>query len=137
MTRSRSHLAFFTIAGLLFVARGAIAVHAQAQGFAGNPLLRTALSGDETKEAVIGTAEFAPGGTTGRHTHPGDEYGVVLQGTLEFRLDGREPRRASAGEAFHNPRGVVHETRNVGEGTARVASTFILDKDKPLMQPAP
>ena len=136
MTHSRSRLAFVTTAVLLFAALSATSVYAQAQGFAGKPLLRTALSGDDTKEAVIGTAEFAPGATTGRHTHPGDEYGIVLQGTLEFRLEGREPRRASAGEAFHNPKGVIHETRNVGEGIARVASTFIIDKGKPLTQPA-
>jgi hypothetical protein len=27
-----------------------------------------------------------------------------------------------------------HETRNVGAGIARVASTFIVDKDKPMLQ---
>ncbi len=136
MIRSHLHLPFFTAVLLLFAALSATAVFAQAQGFTGKPLLRTTVSGDDTKEAVIGTAEFAQGGTTGRHTHPGDEYGTILEGTLEFRVEGREPRRASAGEVFHNPRGVIHETRNVGEGVARVASTFIIDKGKPLTQPA-
>lgn len=111
-------------------------VHAQAHGFVAKSLLRTTLSGDDTKETVIATAEFAPGGTTGRHTHPGDEYATVLQGTLELRLDGREPRRVSTGEAYHNPRDVVHETRNVGDGPARVASTFVIEKGKSLSQPA-
>lgn len=120
------------------IALGLIAsfVHAQAQGLVAKPLLRTTLSGDDTKEAVIVTAEFAPGGTTGRHTHPGDEYATVLQGTLELCLEGREPRRVSAGEAYHNPKGVVHETRNVGDGPAQVASTFVIEKGKPLSQPA-
>ena len=46
---------------------------AQAQGVSAKPLLRTGLTGDDTKEVVIVIAEFAPGATTGRHTHPGDE----------------------------------------------------------------
>jgi quercetin dioxygenase-like cupin family protein len=103
MIQSRSHFAFVATAVLFVAALSATAVYAQAQGFAGKPLLRTTFSGDDTKEAVIGMAEFAPGATTGRHTHPGDEYSIVLQGALEFRLEGREPRRASAGEAFHYP----------------------------------
>ena len=109
---------------------------AQPQGFTGTPLLHADVSGDDTREAIIATAEFAPGGTTGRHTHPGDEYGTVVEGTLEFLVEGRAARRATAGEAFHNPKGVVHETRNVGPGIARVASTCIIEKGKALVQPA-
>ena len=59
-----------------------------------------------------------------------------LQGTLALRIEGKEPRRLSAGEAYHNPKGVLHETRNVGEGIARVASTFVCEKGKPLARPA-
>jgi quercetin dioxygenase-like cupin family protein len=120
-------LTFFTSALLLFAALSATSVFAQAQGFTGKPLLRTTVSGDDTKEAVIGTAEFARGGTTGRHTHPGDEYGTILEGTLEFRVEGREPRRASAGEVFHNPRGSSMKpgtwVKELREWLARSSST--------------
>ena len=78
----------------------------------------------------------APGATTGRHTHPGDEYTLVLEGTLELRLEGREPRRVNAGDAYHNPKGVIHETRNVGDGPARASATFVIDKGKPISLPA-
>ena len=81
------------------------------------------------------SAEFAPGSTTGRHTHPGDEYTVVIQGTLELTAEGREPRRVSVGDVYHNPRGLVHEARNVGDTPARVAVTFVVDKGKPITQP--
>jgi quercetin dioxygenase-like cupin family protein len=121
---------------LLFMATCGVAVLAEPQGFKGTPVLHAPLSGDDAREAVVGTAEFARGGTTGRHTHPGDEYGVVLEGTLELRVEGREPRRVSAGEAFHNPKGVVHETRNVGSGSARVVSTFVVEKGRRLTEPA-
>jgi quercetin dioxygenase-like cupin family protein len=110
--------------------------HAQAPGLAVKPLLRTTLSGDATKESVMVAAEFAPGATTGRHTHPGDEYTYVLQGTLEISGEGREPRRVTVGDVYHNPRGLVHEARNVGDGPARVAITFVVDKGQPITQPA-
>ena len=80
------------------------------------------------------SAEFAPGSTTGPHTHPGDEYTFVLQGTLELRAEGRETRRVSAGDVVHNPRGLVHEVRNVGDSPARVAVAFVIDKGKPIIQ---
>jgi quercetin dioxygenase-like cupin family protein len=114
----------------------AIALWAPAASAQIKPLLRTAVSGDDSKEAVIVAGELPPGGTTGRHTHPGDEYTVVIQGTLELRADGREPQRVTAGQAYHNPRGLVHEARNVGDGPARVSITFIIDKGQPVTQPA-
>ena len=109
----------------------------QGTGVTAKPLMRTALSGDESKETLVLGIEFAPGATTGRHTHPGDEYAVVLEGTLELRPDGQSARRVSAGQAYHNPRGVAHETVNVGDGPARTVATFVLDKGKPATSPAP
>lgn len=109
--------------------------YAQAPGLTAKPLLRTTLSGDDTKESVMVSVEFAPGSTTGRHTHSGDEYAVVLQGTIELSAEGRETRRVSVGDAYHNPRGLVHEARNVGDTPARVAITFVVDKGKPITQP--
>lgn len=136
MTRSHAILAVAVLSSLLLAILIVPSAHTQPQGLAPKPLLRTTLSGDDTKEAMIATVEFAPGGTTNRHTHPGDEYAVVLEGTLELRVEGQEPRRVSAGEAYHMVRGVIHETRNVGDGPARIASTLIFDKGKPTYQPA-
>lgn len=136
MTRSRAILAVTVLSALVLAVLITPSAHTQPQGLTPKPLLRTTLSGDDTKEAMIATVEFAPGGTTNRHTHPGDEYAVVLEGTLELRVEGQEPRRVSAGEAYHMVRGVIHETRNVGDGLARIASTLIFDKGKPTYQPA-
>ena len=107
---------------------------AQAPGIVAKTLLRTTLSGDDSKESVMLAVEFAPGASTGRHTHPGDEYTTVLEGTLELRADSREIRRVSAGDVYHNPRGLIHEARNVGDKPARVAITFVVDKSKPIAQ---
>lgn len=109
---------------------------ADTPGISTKQLLRSTVSGDETRETIVLAIEFAPGSTTGRHTHPGDEYATLLQGVLELRADGQEPRRLSTGEAYHNARGVIHETRNVGDAPARTIATFVVDKGKPLTQPA-
>ncbi len=112
-------------------------VPAQAPGITAKPLLRTSLSGDEGKETFLLAVEIAPGATTGRHKHPGDEYATVLQGTLELRVEGRDVRRVSAGEAYHNARDVIHETRNVGDAPARLAIVFVIEKGKPITEPVP
>lgn len=109
-------------------------VCAQAIGVNAKPLLRTTLSGDDSKETIMLSVEFAPGGTTGLHLHNGDEYTFVLQGTLELTAEGRETRRVTAGEAYHNPRGLVHQAKNVGDTPALVRITFIIEKGKPITE---
>ncbi|SEQ60416.1 Cupin domain protein [Solimonas aquatica] len=101
------------------------------------PLLREPFAGDAKQQVLMIRAEFAPGAATSRHTHFGDEYAAVLQGSLELRSGDQPPRLIHAGESYHNARGVVHETRNTSGEPAVVISTFIVDADKPLLQPAP
>ena len=105
-----------------------------AVGFSVTPLLRTMLPGDPGRDVVVALGVFAPGGTTGLHTHPGEEYATVIAGTLEVASADQPPQRYEAGKAYHNPRGLPHETRNVGSGVARVASTFIVDCGKPIVE---
>ena len=137
MTRARTirwPLAVILLSGGILVAS---IVPAKAPGITAKPLLRTSLSGDEGKETLVLAVEVAPGATTGRHKHPGDEYATVLQGTLELRVEGRDPRRVSAGDAYHNARDVIHETRNVGDAPARLAIVFVIEKGKPITEPVP
>jgi quercetin dioxygenase-like cupin family protein len=98
-------------------------------------LLKSSFSGDATKEALVLSAELAPNASTGRHTHPGDEYGTVLEGELEVLVQGHEPRRVKAGESYHNAKGVVHESRNPTNSPTRLLSTFIIEKGQPVVQP--
>jgi quercetin dioxygenase-like cupin family protein len=45
------------------------------------------------REAVVAVRmEIAPGGSTGRHTHSGDETDYVLEGQLEVTIGGHEPK---------------------------------------------
>lgn len=120
---------------LLPLAAAAETLPAPAPGVQATPLLRQPLAGDANRDVLLASVVFAPGASTGRHRHHGEEYATVLEGELELLSDNAEPRRVRAGDAYLNARGVVHETRNTGSVPARVSSTFIIDRNKPLIDP--
>jgi quercetin dioxygenase-like cupin family protein len=117
-------------AGLLAV----VAVYAQQAGFTRKMLQDHDVAATD-RHAVQVLVEFVPGGAVGKHTHPGEELGYVVEGTLELQVVGQPPRTVKAGEAFFVPAGVVHEGRNTGAGTAKVLATYIAEKGKPLATP--
>jgi quercetin dioxygenase-like cupin family protein len=85
------------------------------------------------REAVQVRADFPPGAAVPRHTHPGEELVYVLEGTLEFQLEGQPPVTLKAGEVLFVPSGTVHTAKNVGSGNSTVFSTYIVEKGKPLL----
>lgn len=89
------------------------------------------------REAVTGIAEFQPGASAGRHSHPGEEIGYVIEGMIVVEQDGQPARTVSAGQAFLIPAGTVHDATNRGLGTARILATYVVEKGKPLATPAP
>jgi len=89
------------------------------------------------REVISAVAEFQPGATPGRHTHPGEEVGYVLEGTLLLERDGKAPVTLKAGGTFLIPAGTIHNATNTGTGTARILATYIVEKGKPLATPAP
>jgi quercetin dioxygenase-like cupin family protein len=87
------------------------------------------------RHAVQAIAEFAPGAAAGKHTHPGEELGYVLEGTLLLEIDGEAPRTLKAGESFFVPAGKPHDGKNVGSGPARVLATYVVETGKPVGSP--
>jgi quercetin dioxygenase-like cupin family protein len=88
-------------------------------------------------EVVSAVAEFEPRATPGRHTHPGEEVGYVLQGTFLVEQEGKPPVTLQAGGTFLIPAGTVHNATNTGTGTGKILATYIVEKGKPLATPAP
>lgn len=84
------------------------------------------------RHAVQARAEFEPGGAIGKHTHPGEELSIVLEGSLLLEVDGQPARTVKAGESFFVPAGVVHAGKNAGSGKAVVFATYIVEKGKPV-----
>lgn len=118
------------VAGLV-AALGAGALNAQAPGFKRVELQDRDLS-IPGRHAVQARAEFIPGGAIGRHTHPGEELSVVLEGQLLLEVDGQPARTLKAGESFFIPAGVVHAGKNTGKGKAVVLATYVVEKGKPV-----
>ena len=69
---------------------------------------------------------------SGWHTHPGEEVGYILAGNVEMRIEGRESLHLPAGSGFLIPPGVRHNARDVGPGTGRMLSTYLVDPEEPL-----
>jgi quercetin dioxygenase-like cupin family protein len=113
----------------------AAALYAQQPGFTRKMLQDQDVSVGE-RHAVQVLAQFAPGAAAGKHTHPGEELGYVLAGTLQLEVAGQPPRTLNAGEVFFIPAGVVHDGRNTGAGPAKVLATYVVEKGKPVASPA-
>jgi quercetin dioxygenase-like cupin family protein len=86
--------------------------------------------GREVVQVIVG---FAPGVTAPRHTHPGDEVIYVLEGLLEYQMEGKPPVTLKAGEVLFIPAGTIHSARNVGSGKGAELATYIVEKGKPLV----
>ena len=112
-----------------------VPLNAQQPGFTRTLLQDQDLSA-QGRHAVVARAEFVPGGAAGRHTHPGEELGYIIEGTLELTVDGKPPVTLKAGDVFFVPAGIVHDGRNTGSGPAKVLATYVVEKGKPVASPA-
>ena len=119
------------VAAVAVAALGAGLLNAQQPGFKRIEVQDRDLS-IPGRHAVQARAEFEPGGAIGRHTHPGEELSIVLEGSLTLQIDGQPAKTIKAGESFFVPAGVVHAGKNAGSGKAVVFATYIVEKGKPV-----
>ena len=106
------------------------------QGIKRTDLLRQDLS-TPGREVIQVLVEFAPGVEFPRHSHPGEELVYVVEGVLEYALEGRPPVTLKAGDVLFIPHGTVHAVKNVGSGKAAELATYIVEKGKPPLVLAP
>jgi quercetin dioxygenase-like cupin family protein len=112
----------------------AAVVTAQQAGFSRKVLQQHDLS-VPGREVVTAVVDFQPGATVGRHTHPGEEAGYLMEGSLLFEQEGKAPVTISAGGTFFVPAGTVHNATATKTARARVLATYIVEKGKPLASP--
>ncbi len=118
----------------LLVLVTATAVLAQQPAFK-RTVLQTVDLSIADRQAVTAKAEFPGGASAGRHTHPGEEIGYLLEGSVAVEMDGVS-KTLKPGDAFAIPAGKVHNATNLGTGPATIVSTYIVEKGKPLATPA-
>jgi quercetin dioxygenase-like cupin family protein len=129
--KNQSRLAAaFCLAAIL----GATATVAQAPAIKRTVLQRVDIGNN--MELILGIAEIAPGGSTGRHTHFGTETGYTLEGTASLEIEGETPKLLKAGDSYTIGLGKVHDAKVVGDGPAKVLAVYVVEKGKPLATPA-
>lgn len=122
-----------TVAALTFI--GAVALHeapAQQPGTRRTDLQQHDL-GLSGREVIQVRVELDPGVTFGEHWHPGEEIAYVLEGSLEYQLEGKPPVTLQAGDVLFIPARTIHAARNMGQTSAAELATYIVEKDKPLV----
>jgi quercetin dioxygenase-like cupin family protein len=89
------------------------------------------------REVIQARVEIDPGVTAPRHSHPGEEIIYVLEGTMEYQVDGKPPVTLKAGDVLFIPAGAIHSAKNVGSGPGAELATYVVEKGKPLAVVAP
>src|SRR5215216_1379182 len=75
------------------------AARSQQPGVTRTDLLRHDL-GLSGREVIQVRVDFAPGVAFPPHSHPGEEIAYVIEGLLDYRLEGKPPVTLKAGEAL-------------------------------------
>jgi quercetin dioxygenase-like cupin family protein len=84
------------------------------------------------REVIQNRVELSPEVPPFRHFHYGEEIIYVIEGNLEYEIEG-ETRMVSAGEALTVPAEAVHSVKNVGDGVGIELATYVVEKGKPLI----
>jgi quercetin dioxygenase-like cupin family protein len=119
----------------VLIVGGSLAAHAAQPQLAGTK--RTDLQRHDLsipgREVIQARVEIDPGVMAPRHSHPGEEIIYVLEGTLEYQIDGQPPVTLKAGDVLFVPAGAVHKAKNVGSGPGAELATYVVEKGKPLL----
>ena len=79
-------------------------------------------------QAMLSVVRIAPHSTGTRHSHPQEQWGVLLEGEL-VRIQGGEEVAMKAGDFWRTPGGVEHSVRT-GDAGAVVLDVFAPPRDE-------
>jgi quercetin dioxygenase-like cupin family protein len=85
-------------------------------------------------ETIVAVVEIAPNFKAGRHTHPGNVVGYVMEGEFFITLDGQPEKQVNAGESVLVPDGTAHDEGTRGK-TTKLMAVYVVEKGKPLAAP--
>jgi quercetin dioxygenase-like cupin family protein len=115
-------------------------VHAQQASPQPSPVKRTPLGKVDVPgsnyEVVFGITELAAGFRSGRHSHPGQVMAYVAEGEFWYLVDGQPERIYRVGESLQLPDSAIHNEGAAGSNPVKVFAVFVVEKGKPLVQPA-
>ena len=85
------------------------------------------------REVIQVRIDFSSGSKFGRHSHPGEEVIYVLEGLIEYEVEGKTPVTLKAGDVLIIPAGTIHAAKNAGTTNAAELATYIVEKGKQLV----
>jgi quercetin dioxygenase-like cupin family protein len=82
------------------------------------------------REVIQQMVELQPGVVVGKHTQPGEDISVLLEGALVFQIAGKPDVTLKAGQPLFVPAGVVHGVK--ATSATKLLVTYVVEKGKPL-----
>jgi quercetin dioxygenase-like cupin family protein len=85
------------------------------------------------RQVVQNRVDISPEAPAFKHKHPGEEIIYVLEGSLEYQVEGEPPTTLNADEVFFVSAETIHAVKNVGTANAAELATYVVEKGKPLI----
>jgi quercetin dioxygenase-like cupin family protein len=104
----------------------------QAPGIRRTDLQRHDLSAPG-REVVQNRVDISPEAPAIKHLNPGEEIIYVLEGSLDYQVEGEPTTTLNAGDVLFVPAETIHAVRNVGSGNAAELATYVVEKWKPFL----
>jgi quercetin dioxygenase-like cupin family protein len=84
------------------------------------------------REMVQVRTEIPVGVASGWHTHPGEEVGYIVAGTVQMEIRDQPTVVLQAGDGFLIPPRVPHNATDLGPETGQMLSTYIVEIGQPI-----
>lgn len=84
------------------------------------------------REIVQVRTEIPAGVASGWHTHPGEEVGYIVAGTVQMEIRDRATLTLQPGDGFLIPPRTPHNALDLGPDTGLMLSTYIVEVGEPI-----
>ncbi len=93
------------------------------------------LKGCPGMDGYITITEIPPAMTSGKHTHPGHEFGYWMEGEGVYQEEGKQQIAVKAGGTDHIDPMVVHYGTNTGTTPLKILVFLVVEHGKPIATP--
>jgi quercetin dioxygenase-like cupin family protein len=84
------------------------------------------------RDIVQVRTEIPAGVASGWHTHPGEEVGYIVAGTVQMEIRDQPTLTLRPGDGFLIPPDTPHNALDLGPDTGQMLSTYIVETGQPI-----
>ena len=137
MKRSKLIAARLAVVFVTFLALfSVLPLHAQQTGEIKRTVLEKKDLSIPGREGLLEWVDLTPGAREAKHTHPGDLFAYLQEGTLTLNREGTPTVTLHPGEVFFVPAEKVHWAECAGKTPCKLVTTLVVEKGKPVSSPA-